>query len=268
MNGKLYVSAWPSGPKAPRSDRERAARLKFRNMSRATLYMSSAQQLFARDVAAASRLLPRDLLMMALYTRMGVIVLTSGRKIYSMPSIQDVSDLFDAIIQTENGMLYRGPDRWEGITAGLPGQVLSLSPLGVPVWANNAQAALSWAGLAAAQNSPSNAWGKVNIASAVSDPAGWFDAANKRFQPTIAGSYQCNLRVRCNTSGTLVAGIGKNGALLGAVGSDGTLIASTGSITIPMNGTTDTLEMWAFTNSPRAYTANAGDTYMQIYGPI
>jgi hypothetical protein len=206
--------------------------------------------------------------MMALYARMGVVVLNTGRKIYSMPSIQDVSDLFDAIIQLKGGMVVRGTERWDGILPGIPGQVLSILPDGEVAWADNAQASYSWAGLAAAQSSPSNNWGKVNIASVVADPSGWFDAANKRFQPNIAGTYQCNLRVRCNTSGTLVAGIGKNGVLQGAVGTDGTLIASAGSILMPMNGTTDTVELWAFTNSTRAYTANPGDTWMQIYGPI
>ncbi len=53
-----------------------------------------------------------------------------------------------------------------------------------------------FAATAASQSSlADNTWVKVNFTSEVVDSDGKYDASNSRFTPTVAGYYQCNVRV-------------------------------------------------------------------------
>lgn len=121
--GKLVIAAWPRKRQSPRSAQELDQRKLFALASRVTLYMDAYQQLFARGVADATTLLPRDLLMMALYTRGFRLTLKDGSKRYGMPALQAVSDLLDALGQTRGDTLMRGVSRWEALGLGLPGQI-------------------------------------------------------------------------------------------------------------------------------------------------
>lgn len=135
MNGRLFASKWPKSQKAPRNAREADTRRLFKIAANVSTMMSAQEQAFARRLANESKLLPRDFLMIALFNRIGVVVLRNGRKIYGMPAIQDVSAMLDALWQTKGGILYRDTTLWAGLEAGDPGFVLTMGDDAVPVWA-------------------------------------------------------------------------------------------------------------------------------------
>lgn len=136
IKGQLYWSKWPRSQKAPRTAREKDTRDLFAVASRVTLYMSAAEQAFARDLAKESKLLPRDFLMIALFNRVGTIVRRDGSKVFSVPAMQDVSGLLDALWQLKGGILIRDETWWTGLPAGQPFDVLRMSPEGLPEWAS------------------------------------------------------------------------------------------------------------------------------------
>ncbi len=118
--------------------------------------------------------------------------------------------------------------------------------------------------------SPNNTWAKVAVNAVAHDTAGIWNTANGRAVPKRAGYYLINVRVRTDYSGVLVAGIGKNGVLLHAVGPDGgsSFYGTGGAMLVYCNGTTDYIELWAFSNSSRTLTPGTIDTYLQLSGPL
>jgi hypothetical protein len=124
--------------------------------------------------------------------------------------------------------------------------------------------------LATAANSHStSAWAKIPIDNVEFDTNSIWDATNKRFVPKKAGYYHVDMRVRRNTSSTLVAGLGKNGSLHRVLGPDaGSVYGTGGSILVYCNGTTDYLEPYCYSASAIAYTTGTVDTYMSVAGPF
>jgi len=122
---------------------------------------------------------------------------------------------------------------------------------------------------ATAGNSHTTGWAKVALDTVSFDTNSIWDAANTRFIPKKAGYYQVNMRVRRNTSSTLVAGVGKNGSLHKVLGPDsGSMFGSGGSVLVYCNGTTDYLEPFLYSTSAIAYTTGPVDTWMDVAGPL
>ena len=121
----------------------------------------------------------------------------------------------------------------------------------------------------AALNSPNNTWGKLALDVVQYDTGGMWDAANTRAIPKIAGYYLATARLRTDTTGNVLAAIGKNGSQTQVLGADAAgAFASGGTGLIYCNGTTDYLEAWVYTSTARAVTLGAADTYMEIIGPL
>jgi hypothetical protein len=136
VNGRLIVSRWPRSQKTARTAREADNRQLMALRSSITKYMSAQEQQFSREIAAATKLSARDLMMISQYGRLGVVVFRDGRKIYSVAAIQDVSAIFDSIGQTPGDMFLRGETWWEVIAKGDPNQVLQIQPDGSIQWAD------------------------------------------------------------------------------------------------------------------------------------
>lgn len=134
VNGKLYFVRWPRNRKAPVTPGEEDNRKLIALASSITKYMSSQEQQFSRELAAVTKLAPRDLLMVSLFNRLGVIILIDGRKIFTMASIQDISAVLDALGQTPGDLLVRGENFWTNIPMGEPGQVLAINEEGEYEW--------------------------------------------------------------------------------------------------------------------------------------
>ena len=86
--------------------------------------------------------------------------------------------------------------------------------------------------------------------------------ASGTFTPTIAGYYQINAALRFDSIyGFMRVMIYKNGALY-AIGTDSTAVAvGTVSDIVYCNGTTDTVEIWIFTNVTTDTAAGSENTY-------
>lgn len=132
--GQVVIRKWPRPQPTPRTQAEADNRALLAKAARFTAYMSAGSQQFAREVAAASKLLPRDLLMISLFNRLGYVIFRDGRKVYSMPAMQDVSDLLDALGQTPGDILIRGEDWWTYLPIGPENAVLAVGPDGLPIW--------------------------------------------------------------------------------------------------------------------------------------
>ena len=122
--------------------------------------------------------------------------------------------------------------------------------------------------ISAAANSPNNAWGKVPLDTILFDTGPIWDDVGKRFIPTKAGYYQCALRARTNTTGLIATSLRKNGSNDHGAGSDSSGNATGGQTLVHCNGTTDYLELGAFTSTARAYTTGSFDTHMAVIGPF
>jgi hypothetical protein len=133
-NGQVVVKKWPRRQPTARTPEEQANRELLAKAARFTAYMSSGAQTFARDLASSSKLLPRDFLMIALFNRIGYLIMRDGRKVYGMPSIIDVSNLLDAIAQVEGDLMFRGEDLWARLPIGVLNDVLTVGPDGLPIW--------------------------------------------------------------------------------------------------------------------------------------
>lgn len=132
--GKLIWQRWPVRQPTPRTPLEKETITTFSVASTATLYFDPFQLDFANAVARQTTLLPRDLLMMALYNRGTLIVQEDGRKLYSMAALQDVSDLLDTIGQVPGDMMYRGTTWWTRLPVGNAGDFLQLDVDQHPFW--------------------------------------------------------------------------------------------------------------------------------------
>lgn len=125
---------WPRRQPTPRNALEADRRKLIAVAARVTTYMTPQEQAFSRQVSAVTKLLPRDFLMLALFTRIGVFIGRDGTKRYSMAAMQDVSDLLDALGQLEGMVLYRTAQWWTALPPGLPTMVLTIGDDGLPSW--------------------------------------------------------------------------------------------------------------------------------------
>lgn len=131
----VVIKRWPRPQPTPRTQAEADNRKLLAQAARATAYMSSGSQEFAREIAKRSRLLPRDMLLIALFNRLGYVIFPDGRKVFSMVAMQDVSALLDALGQTEGDLLVRGEDWWIRIPKGDPDTYLHIADDGSFEWA-------------------------------------------------------------------------------------------------------------------------------------
>jgi hypothetical protein len=115
------------------------------------------------------------------------------------------------------------------------------------------------------QSFSANTWTKVQCQTEEWDTNSNYDnATNYRFTPTVAGYYQCSASWSNDTSSTYnYLSIYKNGAssrLAIFNGSGG--VGATISATIYLNGSTDYIEMYIFSNTGNIQ-AGSGGTYFQ-----
>lgn len=119
------------------SDKQLEAMEKFRQVQIATKYVTGEEARAAISAAKDTPFLPRDLLTMAMYGRLFSIQIAGGPKLVPMAFKKDVSESLDTITQEPGFMMVRGPDFWEALPTGQPGQALfSLGPGVAPVWVN------------------------------------------------------------------------------------------------------------------------------------
>lgn len=273
FRGVERTRSWPSkGPRRPTKAQLEAREL-FRQRVNATKYMPAAQQAQYREACEGTSFLPRDFLLMQMYGRLFAGVLPDGKVMYSMASRQTLSESLDILAQVPGMLLLRGEQYWEGFPMGAALQQLRVNAAGDALeWASPSAIVptISQATIAGVLNTHSSGWGRVPINSVVDDPNGWWNAGQNGFQPTEPGFYQISIRARTNSSSMNAIAIGKNGSIFQAIGADNgaPAFALGGSATIEMNGTTDVVQAYLFSNLIRQYTTGLFDTYLQVTGPI
>lgn len=104
-----------------------------------------------------------------------------------------------------------------------------------------------------AQTISAGTWTKVQLNTEEFDTANAFDSTtNYRFQPLVAGYYQCNGQLLLNNSGAGYSGIGFNktgGQYKYSYVSNASGTGSTLSALIYLNGSTDYVEMYGFSQA-------------------
>lgn len=137
---KRYGQVFQKHPKRQPavSEAERLNRETLGAAARIAGVMSAEQQQLSREIAAISQLAERDFLIIQLFTRAFYIIMPNGKRVYSMASLQDTSQLLDVLSQTPGSLLFKGPDWWTGLLIGTPGQVLTAGAGGLPEWAAGA----------------------------------------------------------------------------------------------------------------------------------
>ena len=135
----FILAAWPKKKDRPLSQRQTKSVQLFREAAEATKRMDPAEQMAARIASQATQLLPRDLLFMALYGRLGYIILDNGERFYPVAALADLTELLDMLGWDEGTLVYRGKDFWAGLPAPILPSVLTFNPeTGQPEWSTGA----------------------------------------------------------------------------------------------------------------------------------
>ncbi len=96
-----------------------------------------------------------------------------------------------------------------------------------------------------------NTWTKVNLPNEDYDNYNAFNTSTGRFQPTVAGNYLITAGIACPSAGSCYASIFKNGVSLYQSGHSqspaGQIFATTSGV-VQLNGTTDYIELWGYTD--------------------
>jgi len=173
-NGQFYASPWPKKRGKPKSAVTRAQNEWFRQAQWATKYWPAQSQLDCAKAVAGTALLPRDLMTMIMAGRCYMLTFKDGRKMYSKQMVSDVSQSLDVIAQEPGSMMFRGPQYWQPVLPGAPGNVPVVQDDGVTI-AFSASAG----GAAGGSGIPSQDWQTASDLFS----AGFYGGA-KRFYPS------------------------------------------------------------------------------------
>jgi hypothetical protein len=134
-DGQYIASAWPKGHGAD-SPARAAARAQFKQMVVACKMASGSSQARARQIAAKTTFLPRDILAMAATGRLTFLTYDDGSLWMGWRlADQMIQVLLDSIFNAPGSIIVRGPDYWLALLAGTDGQVLTFdSAQGIPQW--------------------------------------------------------------------------------------------------------------------------------------
>lgn len=127
-NGVERVRAWPAPRGKGGTAQQKAQREWFRQASWAIKYMAPEMQRQVMEARQGLPLLPRDMLMMMLSGRLASVIGPTGRIIFPVAALKDVSESLDAINQLEGYILVRGKDFWQAMPFPTPGNVWWFQP--------------------------------------------------------------------------------------------------------------------------------------------
>lgn len=133
--GILVAQSWPkkrTGPRHPTnaywSDW----------LSQADTLWKYQPDVFVRAALSAARgtpQMPRDLFISAIRGRLFMLTLDTGRRMFPMCAVRDVSQSLDVLSQDKGSILYRDDNIWKPLGPGQDGQAITWSAaLGRPTW--------------------------------------------------------------------------------------------------------------------------------------
>lgn len=110
--GELRYRAWPTPRGKPKTKEQREAQELFRTVQKAAQYFAPEMLAYIYKATANSPLLVRDVVTMQLYGRWLAITLDSGRQLYPMTAINEVSEALDVLGNAIGAYLVRHADGW------------------------------------------------------------------------------------------------------------------------------------------------------------
>lgn len=272
--GKLVVSAWPRHKYSNPSARQLAARQLMKEAAEAAKHVDPAQVAISYEYSHGTQALPRDLLYQSFYGRLGFIIETDEGRIYPMAALQDVSEVLDALGLNDGDILYRAENYWTAIPIGLEGQVLTVSPGGIPQWQVAGGGGVAFSGAAVKRTSNWSLAGATTTGvpwqAAEYDTDGFWSSGAATRLTIPAGvnkvSLSGGLYGTSSVSNQLISTLVKNGARTELTPSQecdtpGNDAVSFGSGPIPVvQG--DYFELFAYSSNAR--TINTLSTYLSI----
>lgn len=137
-NGRLITAKWPRKRGRPKHPTTRDQNEWFRQANLAAKFVNSAEQWMAQELAKHGPLYPRDLLMSAMAGTLFPQLEIDGQVYTSMALVTDISKDLDLLAgNTPGTIMWRGPQRWQGLAPGSAGQLLALDNSGQAVeWAD------------------------------------------------------------------------------------------------------------------------------------
>jgi len=145
QRGQLVVCAWPLKRGKPKHPTTIAQNEKFKEANLLAQYADIQQQVISRELVEGTALLPRDMLLSAMYGRLFAITFEDGFTRYSVSARGDASTALDILAQVAGSVLVRGPELW--VPAGTPevGRVLTFLGAGLaPAWQPTGAGTGSW----------------------------------------------------------------------------------------------------------------------------
>lgn len=133
--GQLVLCKWPRKRGRGVDPATKARNDDFKQANWLCRYLDARQIMTARNAAQGTPLMPRDLLVSAMYGRLYAFAREGGGTAFSRAMVSDVSHNLDIIGQTPGDLLARGTDGWEPVHGGDAGKVLtSQGPNQPPAW--------------------------------------------------------------------------------------------------------------------------------------
>jgi|DewCreStandDraft_4_1066084.scaffolds.fasta_scaffold13453_7 hypothetical protein len=134
-SGVPVARAWPRPSSHVPSEREELTRLWLRYAAYLFKVTAAPLRELLQRQSKGLWLQPRDIFTAALAGRLFYFELPDGRKIFSAAVRDDMSESFD-VFGTQTGLLIvRKPEGWRALAPGVPGEVLVVTPDGLPGWA-------------------------------------------------------------------------------------------------------------------------------------
>lgn len=124
VNGKVRARKWPRSRGKPKTKAEKQRQDKFRAAQQASKYFAPDIMTSIIEATDGTPLLPRDITTMILYNRLGAMVLPTGRIVYPMPAVTDVSASLDVLGQDVGKGLVRTEEGWRQGDPGGSGQMV------------------------------------------------------------------------------------------------------------------------------------------------
>lgn len=123
--GVEITQKWPK-KRGKKLNPKTAAQMEyFRQVQWAYKYSDPMVQVSYAQAVKGTPLMPRDLFLMAVSGRMHAFVTPSGKKMFPMAAVKDISASLDVLAQLPGTILARNTDLWFGLTPGPAGQVLT-----------------------------------------------------------------------------------------------------------------------------------------------
>lgn len=135
QRGKLTAQGWPRKRKGPRHATNVYWSEWLQQADILAKYAPDSIQLSAREAAAGTAQMPRDLIISSMRGRLWYIEWEDGHRSYPLAAARDISDSLDILSQYKGTLLVRGADLW--IPVPLPDHKTVLTwnvATGLPEW--------------------------------------------------------------------------------------------------------------------------------------